>query len=190
MKRLFVLLTCLSIGLISSAQLSCAQLSSAKLSSANQGGKMKIESSAFTNGQPIPQKYTCQDADVSPALTWSAAPQNAKSFALITDDPDAPVGTWVHWVFYNLPARTHALPEAVPKTEQALGGLQGRNDFKKIGYNGPCPPPGKEHRYFFKLYALDTSLDLKAGAIKPEVERAMLGHVLAHAELMGTYRRK
>ena len=151
---------------------------------------MKIESTAFTDGQPVPQKYTCQGADVSPALTWSGAPPNAKSFALITDDPDAPVGTWVHWVFYNLPAQAHALPEGVAKTESAENGLQGKNDFKKIGYNGPCPPPGKPHRYYFRLYALDTALDLKAGATKAEVERAMLGHVLAHAELMGTYQRK
>lgn len=151
---------------------------------------MKIESSAFTEGQPIPQKYTCQGADVSPALTWSGVPPSSKSFALITDDPDAPVSTWVHWIFYNLPAQTHALPDAVPKTEQALGGLQGKNDFKKIGYNGPCPPPGNPHRYFFKLYALDNSLNLKAGATKQDVEQAIKGHVLANAELMGSYQRK
>jgi Raf kinase inhibitor-like YbhB/YbcL family protein len=180
MKRFIILLACLSIVLISAVQISSAQ----------QGKNMKIESSAFSDGQPIPQKYTCQGADVSPALTWSTAPQNSKSFTLITDDPDAPTGTWVHWVFYNLPSQTHALPESVPKTEQALGGVQGKNDFQKIGYNGPCPPPGRPHRYYFKLYALDTSLNLKPGATKPEVERAMLGHVLAHAEVMGTYQRK
>jgi Raf kinase inhibitor-like YbhB/YbcL family protein len=175
MKGLIVLLAGLSLTLVSAAQ---------------QGGTMKVESSAFTDGQPIPQKYTCQGTDVSPGLTWSGAPQNTKAFALIVDDPDAPVGTWVHWVFYNLPTQTHALPEGVPKTEQALGGVQGMNDFKKIGFGGPCPPPGKPHRYYFKLYALDASLNLKAGASKPEVERAMLGHILAHAELMGTYQRK
>jgi Raf kinase inhibitor-like YbhB/YbcL family protein len=180
MKRRVILLIFLFIVLISSAQPLFAQ----------QGGSMKIESSGFAEGQPIPQKSTCQGADVSPALTWSGAPQHAKSFALITDDPDAPVGTWVHWVLFNLPPQTHALPESVPKTEQAFGGVQGKNDFKKIGYNGPCPPPGKPHRYYFKLYALDSALGLKAGATKPEVERAMLGHVLAHAELVGTYQRK
>ncbi len=151
---------------------------------------MKIESSAFTSGQPIPQKYTCQGADISPALSWSDVPQNAKTLALITDDPDAPAGVWVHWVIYNLPAQTHSLPEAVPKTEQALGALQGKNDFGKIGYGGPCPPPGKPHRYFFKLYALDTPLNLPVGATKQNVEKAMQGHVVAHAELMGIYQRK
>ncbi len=151
---------------------------------------MKIESPAFSSAQPIPQKFSCEGPDVSPALSWSDAPQNAKSFALIADDPDAPVGTWVHWVIFNLPAQTKALPEGVPKTDSAAGAVQGRNDFGKIGYGGPCPPPGKPHRYFFKLYALDSTLDLKAGAKKPEVEKAMQGHILAQSELMGTYQRK
>ena len=151
---------------------------------------MKIETSAFSAGQPIPQRFTCDGADASPALSWSEAPQGTKSFALIVDDPDAPAGTWVHWVIFNLPAQTHALPEGVPQTDSAAGGTQGRNDFGKIGYNGPCPPPGKPHRYFFKLYALDATLDLKPGAKKAEVERAMQNHVLAHSELMGTYARR
>lgn len=151
---------------------------------------MKIESSAFINGQPIPQKFTCQGDDVSPALSWSGAPATTKSLALIVDDPDAPVGTWVHWVFFNLPAHAHSLPENVAKSQQDQGGIQGTNDFKKMGYGGPCPPPGKPHRYFFKLYALDTTLSLNAGATKQDVEKAMQGHVLAHAELMGTYQRK
>lgn len=151
---------------------------------------MKIQSSAFSEGQPIPQKYTCQGEDVSPALSWSDAPPDTKAFAIIADDPDAPAGTWVHWVFFNLPAQTHQLPEGVPKTEQASGGTQGKNDFKKIGYNGPCPPPGKSHRYFFKLYALGGPLSLKSGSTKQDVEKAIRGHVLSHAETMGTYQRK
>ena len=151
---------------------------------------MKLESSAFSSAQPVPQKHTCDGPDVSPALSWSDVPQGTKSFALIADDPDAPVGTWVHWVIFNLPAQTHALPEGVPKTDSAAGGIQGRNDFGKVGYGGPCPPPGKPHRYFFKLYALDTPLDLRASAKKQDVERAMQGHVLAQAELMGTYQRR
>ncbi len=151
---------------------------------------MKIESSSFHHGEPIPQKFTCQGADTSPALSWGDAPANTRSFALITDDPDAPVGTWVHWVFYNLPAETHALPEGTPKDQHALGGVQGMNDFKRVGYGGPCPPPGKPHRYFFKLYALDKTLELGATATKQNVERAMQGHILAHAELVGTYQRK
>lgn len=151
---------------------------------------MKIASSAFAPGQPIPQKHTCDGPDVSPALNWSEAPQNTKSFALIADDPDAPVGTWVHWVLFNVPAGTQALPEGVPKTDSVAGGVQGRNDFGRIGYGGPCPPPGKPHRYFFKLYALDTTLSLSPGVKKPDVEKAMQGHVLAQAEVMGTYQRK
>ena len=151
---------------------------------------MKLESSAFTQGQPIPQKHTCDGSDQSPELRWSAAPPNTKSFALIADDPDAPAGTWVHWVIYNLPAQANSLQEGVPKTDSAAGGAQGRNDFGKTGYGGPCPPPGKPHRYFFKLYALDTSLDLRPGAKKQDVERAMQGHIVAQAEVMGTYQRQ
>ena len=155
-----------------------------------QRSAMKIESSAFSAGQSIPRQYTCQGADRSPALSWSGAPQGTKSFALITEDPDAPSGTWIHWVIFNLPAATTSLPEGVPTTDSAAGGTQGRNDFGKIGYGGPCPPPGKPHRYFFKLYALDTKLELKSGATKPDVEQAIHGHVLAQAELMGTYQRQ
>ena len=150
---------------------------------------MQLESSAFTSGQAIPQKHTCDAQDRSPALNWSDAPQGTKSFALIADDPDAPAGTWVHWVIFNLPAQTHGLPEGVPSTDSGAGGTQGRNDFGKPGYGGPCPPPGKPHRYFFKLYALDSTLDLKAGAKKADLEKAMQGHILGQAELMGTYQR-
>lgn len=153
-----------------------------------QGAAMRLESSAFTAGQPIPQKYTCQGDDVSPPLSWSGAPQGAKAFALIVDDPDAPAGTWVHWVIYNLVAGP--LPEGVPARDRAAGGIQGKNDFQRIGYGGPCPPPGKAHRYFFKLYALDAPLDLGAAARKSDVEKAMQGHTLAQAELMGTYQRQ
>jgi Raf kinase inhibitor-like YbhB/YbcL family protein len=127
---------------------------------------------------------------VSPALNWSDPPAGTQSFALIADDPDAPVGTWVHWVLYDLPADTRSLAENLPKQEQLSNAArQGRNDFRRIGYGGPCPPPGKPHRYFFKLYALDTKLSLKAGAAKAEVERAVQGHILAQGELMGRYGR-
>ncbi|HTC78997.1 MAG TPA: YbhB/YbcL family Raf kinase inhibitor-like protein [Terriglobales bacterium] len=148
-----------------------------------------LQSSAFQNGGSIPKKFTCEAADVSPELTWSGVPEKTQSFALIADDPDAPMGTWVHWVIYDLPANTAKLPEGVPKQEQAASGAQGKNSSGKIGYGGPCPPPGKPHRYFFKLYALDSKLNLKPGARKPEVEAAMKGHVLAQAELMGKYGR-
>jgi Raf kinase inhibitor-like YbhB/YbcL family protein len=150
---------------------------------------MHFHSPAFANGEPIPQKYTCQGADVSPALAWSDAPSNTKSLMLIVDDPDAPSGTWTHWIFSNIPPTTHGLPEGVEKTEIVLGGYQGINDFKVAGYGGPCPPPGKAHRYFFRLYALDTKLVLKPGATEQSVEAVMKGHVLAQAELMGTYQR-
>jgi hypothetical protein len=152
---------------------------------------LQLTSAAFTEGSPIPVKYTCDGQDVSPPLKWSGAPEGARSFALIADDPDAPAGTWVHWVLYNLPASAAELPEGVPTSESiAGGGKQGRNDFGRFGYGGPCPPRGNPHRYFFKLYALDTELNLPAHAAKPDVERAMRGHILAEEQLMGTYKRK
>jgi Raf kinase inhibitor-like YbhB/YbcL family protein len=158
----------------------------------SQGGRamsFTIKSTAFSEGGTIPKQYTCDAADTSPALTWADAPQGTQSFALIADDPDAPVGTWTHWIIWNIPPG-QALPEGVAKTDSLSdGSRQGRNDFKRIGYGGPCPPPGKPHRYFFRLYALSTNLDLKPGATRGELERAMKGHVLAHAELMGRYGR-
>ena len=151
---------------------------------------LKLTSTAFEPGSTIPKKFTCDGPDVSPALAWSGAPAGTQSFALIMDDPDAPVGTWVHWVLYDLPTGTHELAEGVPKQEELPNGArQGRNDFRRIGYGGPCPPPGPAHRYFFKLYALDAPLALTPGATKAEVEAAMRGHILAHAELMGRYKR-
>ncbi|MFZ0773344.1 MAG: YbhB/YbcL family Raf kinase inhibitor-like protein [Candidatus Sulfotelmatobacter sp.] len=150
----------------------------------------EIASTAFSNGGTIPKKFTCDGPDVSPPLRWTRAPAATQGFALIMDDPDAPAGTWVHWVLYNLPANATELAEGAEKQEQmANGAIQGRNDFRRIGYGGPCPPPGMPHRYYFKLYALDTKLTLKAGATKAELERAMKGHVLGEAELMARYGR-
>jgi Raf kinase inhibitor-like YbhB/YbcL family protein len=147
-----------------------------------------IESSAFSEGGQIPREYTCDGKDISPPLSWSGIPEGGKSLALICDDPDASK-TWVHWVIFNLPARANGLPEAVPARESVLGGgTQGTNDFRKVGYGGPCPPSGT-HRYMFKLYALDTEIKLSSGATKADVERAMKGHVLAQATLMGKYSR-
>jgi Raf kinase inhibitor-like YbhB/YbcL family protein len=152
---------------------------------------MQLTSTAFTEGKPIPAKYTCDGTNVSPPLKWTGTPAQAKSLVLIVDDPDAPVGTWVHWVLYDLPATVGELPEDVAKSESiAQGGRQGVNDFKSLGYGGPCPPGGRSHRYFFRLYALDTVLDLKPGATRKEVDRAMQHHVLAEGQLMGTYQRK
>jgi len=151
----------------------------------------RLTSAALKDGATIPGKYTCDGVDVSPPLAWSGAPAGTRGLALIADDPDAPGGTWVHWVLYNLPAEVSELPENIAKVESLdLGGArQGRNDFRRPGYGGPCPPPGPAHRYFFKLYALDTRLELKAGAQKKDVEAAMEGHVLGSAQLMGTYAR-
>jgi hypothetical protein len=150
---------------------------------------IQITSPAFSEGNPIPKKYTCDAEDVSPPLAWSGLPAGTQSMALIADDPDAPVGTWVHWVIFNLPPTLPGLSEGIAKTPTVEGGIQGNNDFRKAGYGGPCPPRGKPHRYFFKLYALDTSLALEAGASKADVEKAMRGHILAQGQLMGTYSR-
>jgi len=149
-----------------------------------------LTSKAFDHGGTIPKRFTCDGLDVSPALSWNEPPPGTKSLALISDDPDAPVGTWVHWVAFDIPAGTRELPEGVAKTADLPGGgKQGRTDFGRIGYGGPCPPPGKPHRYYFKLYALDTQLNLKPGSTKAGVESAMKGHILAQAELLGRYGR-
>ena len=150
--------------------------------------ELSVQSTVFRQGQ-IPSHYTCDGDDVSPPLAWSGVPEGAKSLALIADDPDAPNGTWVHWVLYNLPAEVSELPEDVRRDQElANGARQGINDFRRIGYGGPCPPDGR-HRYFFKLYALDTILDLHPGASKTQLLQAMQGHVLAEAEVVGTYER-
>jgi Raf kinase inhibitor-like YbhB/YbcL family protein len=160
--------------------------------STSAGGAMTfaLTSSAFEQGKEIPRQHTCEGKDISPPLRWTGAPGAAKSFALIADDPDAPVGTWVHWVLYDLPGSASELPESIPTTETLPSGArQGLNDFRKVGYGGPCPPPGKPHRYFFKLYALDAPTGLQPRANKGDVLKAVEGHVLGQAELMGTYRR-
>ncbi|MFW6139541.1 MAG: YbhB/YbcL family Raf kinase inhibitor-like protein [Spirochaetota bacterium] len=156
-----------------------------------EGDKMdlKVTSQSFSEGGKIPVKYTCDGKDISPPLSWSGGPDNTRSYAIISDDPDAPVGTWVHWVIYNIPADVTSLPEDVPKAEKLENGaVQGRNDFKKYGYGGPCPPGGT-HRYFFKVYALDTMIDEGPGLTKKQLLKAMEGHILAQGELMGKYSR-
>lgn len=151
---------------------------------------IKITSSAFQDGGMIPAKYTCDGADVSPPLQWDNVPQGTKSIALICDDPDAPMGTWVHWVLFNLPADTRQLPEDVPPDKTlSTGASQGTSDFGRIGYGGPCPPGGT-HRYFFKIYALDSKLDLPAGARKDDLVEAMQGHSLGQGQLIGKYKRR
>jgi Raf kinase inhibitor-like YbhB/YbcL family protein len=153
------------------------------------GNQMEITSSAFDEGAMIPKKYTCDDIDISPPLKWSNVPEGTKTFAIICDDPDAPMGTWVHWVLFNLPANIDGLPENVPTLEVLPNGAkQGRNDFGKIGYGGPCPPGGT-HRYYFKVYALSEELDLESGIPKPELLKAMEDFILSEGQLMGTYER-
>jgi len=147
----------------------------------------ELTSSAFQPQAPIPLKYTCQGEDVSPPLRWSDPPREAQSFALIMDDPDAPMGTWVHWVLYNLPADARELPESVPPNADLPDSIRhGKNSWEHTGYGGPCPPSGT-HRYFFKLYALDAMLDLAGGATTEQLLQATEGHALAQTELMGRY---
>jgi Raf kinase inhibitor-like YbhB/YbcL family protein len=155
------------------------------------GGEMalSLSSSAFQHGERIPVKYTCDGQDISLPLEWSNVPQGTQSLALIADDPDAPVGTWIHWVLYNLPGDSRALHESVPPDASLPNGSRhGKNSWGQLGYGGPCPPSGT-HRYFFKLYALDTILELQAGASKDQLLEAMERHILADAELMGSYSR-
>ncbi len=159
----------------------------------SEGGRalsMAVTTTAFPPGGAIPPNYTCDGADVSPDLSWSGAPAAVQSFALIADDSDAPAGTWTHWLIWNIPAQSTGMPKSVPTNETlADGARQGRNDFQRIGYSGPCPPAGKPHRYFFRLYALNDKLDLRAGANRYELEEAMKGGVLAQGELMARYGR-
>lgn len=150
----------------------------------------ELRSAAFTHGGSIAKKHTCDGPDVSPALSWSEPPAGTQSISLIMDDPDAPAGTWVHWVLYDLSPTARELPENLPKEGELKDrSRQGRNDFGRLGYGGPCPPRGPAHRYFFKLYALDAKTNLSPGATKADLERAMRGHIRAQAELMGLYKR-
>ena len=146
---------------------------------------MDLTSSAFTNGGNIPPLYSCKGKDISPPLAWTNVPAKTRSFVLICDDPDAPVDTWIHWILFNIPADTHSLDKNVPAT-LTNGAVHGLNSWHRSDYGGPCPPSGT-HRYFFRLYALDTTLSLKAGANRKAVEHAMKEHILAETELMGRF---
>ena len=156
-----------------------------------EGKKMdlKVTSTSFAQGAMIPSRYTCDGSDVSPQLSWTKGPEGTKSYALISDDPDAPVGTWVHWVMYNIPAGMTSLREDIPKVKQLENGaLQGKNDFGSYGYRGPCPPGGT-HRYCFKIYALDILLGAGPGLTKKQLLKDMEKHILAQGELVGKYSR-
>lgn len=151
---------------------------------------MEIKSPAFAHGAPIPAVHTCDGKDTSPPFMFAGIPPKARSLALIADDPDAPAGTWVHWVAWNIPAGAASLLEDLARKDRLPDGTrQGINDFQRAGYGGPCPPSGT-HRYFFRLYALDTTLDLPAATTRSDLDGAMRGHVLARAETFGTYRRR
>jgi Raf kinase inhibitor-like YbhB/YbcL family protein len=150
--------------------------------------EFQLKSSAFSNSGAISAKFTCDGPDVSPELSWNDPPDGTKAFALIMDDPDAPGGTWVHWVLYDLPPSVRELPEGVPKSKDLqIGARQGVNDFRRVGYGGPCPPRGASHRYSFRLYPLDQPTQLPAGVSKGDLERAMKGHILAQSELIGRF---
>lgn len=153
---------------------------------------LTINSLDFSANQPIPKEFTCEGANKAPKLVWENVPQKTKSFAIICDDPDAPAGTWVHWVVYNIPADKRSLDYITDRTEKLSDGtMQGANSWPKIGYDGPCPPKGHGiHHYHFKLFALDSLLNLKPKATKEELLKAMKGHIVAQAEITGLYERK
>jgi Raf kinase inhibitor-like YbhB/YbcL family protein len=150
----------------------------------------RLESTAFRNGETIPTKYACDGDDVSPPLTWADPPNETKNYALICEDPDAPILTWIHWIVYGIPGDMRELKEGLPKSETLdTGIMQGTNSWRRPGYGGPCPPGGSTHRYFFRLYALNKVLELPPGRKRKDLEREMSGHVLAEAQLMGVYSR-
>lgn len=154
------------------------------------GQPLQVESSAFEAGGSIPIQHTCDGQDMSPPLSWSEPPAGAQSMALIMEDPDAPGGTWDHWVLFNVDATSRSLPEGVPPDQTVEGiGVNGSNSWRRVGYGGPCPPKGSEHRYFFRLYALDTDLNLTPGASRRDLEGAMEGHIIGEGQLMGLYGR-
>lgn len=148
--------------------------------------KFKLQSPAFNDGNSIPSKYTCDADNISPPLMWQNEPENTKSFVLIVDDPDAPAGNWDHWIIFNIPITIHELSENLHSLPD--GAQYGKNSWGKTSYGGPCPPDG-EHRYFFKLYALDTNLNISSNATKSQIISAMDGHIIADAKLMGKYKK-
>jgi Raf kinase inhibitor-like YbhB/YbcL family protein len=172
------------------AFVACATFLVGSVGSGGEGGALRVASDAFEDGKPIPKEFTCDGPDRSPPLHWDGVPERSKALALVVDDPDAPSGNWNHWLIYNMPPATRALGAGVP-TNPALGdgSRQGTNDFGKIGYRGPCPPPGSKHRYVFKLYALSAPLELEPGAKRDAVLKAVKEKALAEAEVVGRYGR-
>lgn len=181
LTKIFELLVCLAI---ITAVAGCKNQEASLSPEGELEMSIQITSSAFNEGDKIPRVYTCDDKNISPPLEWTGIPSDTVSLALIMDDPDAPAGTWVHWVLYNLPPNLTELEQG-----KSGGGVDGKNDFNRLGYGGPCPPKGSNHRYFIKVYALDTLLDLIPGATQAQVESAMRGHILTQGQLMGKYGR-
>jgi Raf kinase inhibitor-like YbhB/YbcL family protein len=182
------MIRCLRVWMLLAVVAACPHLGA-------QGGirdmALTVRSTAIEPGGSIPRQYTCDGRDLSPPLRWDNVPEGTRSFALICEDPDAPSGIWVHWVIYGIPGKTRQLPEGVaPDARLSDGSLQGKNDFGRLGYGGPCPPRGKPHRYFFRLYALEGSLSLEPGLSRNALLARIQGHVLAEAELYGTYGRQ
>jgi Raf kinase inhibitor-like YbhB/YbcL family protein len=148
---------------------------------------ISVTSTAFTDSMTIPKQYTCEGKDMSPPVAWSGIPAGTKSEALILDDPDAPNGTWTHWIIWNIPPSVTSLDEGLAKTATVAGMKQGQNSWPKTGYNGPCPPPGNAHRYYFTVFALDKILDLPDNSNRAALESAMQGHILSQGQLLGMY---
>lgn len=170
--------------------MACGEQDIAQEQRAEPGGGLRVESTAFAETETIPVRYTCDGDDVSPPLSWSEPPAGAQSLVLIGDDPDAPMRTWDHWVLFDIPTGTRSLPEGIPPDPIVPGiGTHGSNSWRRLGYGGPCPPPGEPHRYYYTIYALDASLDLEPGSTRKDIEEAMQGHVLAEGKLMGRYGR-
>ncbi len=177
------------VALVAAAAILLTSLGSRELAAQEVATTMTLTSSAFTEGGRIPAQYTCSGDGISPPLAWSGAPAGTKSFALIVEDPDAPMGTWIHWVVFNIPATAHELPQAVPSAARlADGSVQGVGSGAAHQFQGPCPPSGT-HRYYFRIYALDTTLSLPPTARKPALIDAMKGHILAEGALMGRFSR-
>ncbi len=169
----------------------CLALAAAPANAAKKEAQISVKSSSFTEGGVIPKQYTGDGQDISPPLTWGIPPADAKSFSLTVEDPDAPAGTWFHWIIFNIPSSERQLGQAIDKSGKVKGGIcQGTNDFKKIGYNGPAPPKGPAHHYQFKLVALDSTLSLQPGCTKTDYYNAIKGHVLGRGVLTGLYSRK
>jgi Raf kinase inhibitor-like YbhB/YbcL family protein len=161
------------------------------MSTDSSAGQIQLTSPAFAHGEKIPVRFTCEGDDISPPLRWTGAPVETRSYTLILDDPDAPRGTWVHWVLYNVPGDAVELTQAVPTlAELPSGARHGRNTAGDMAYAGPCPPPDKPHRYFFRLYALDIMLNLLPGATREQLKEAMAQHILGQGTLMGTYQHR